>query len=95
MIVERWTHTVKPGRVEDAIELLRSHDWRRPYRLFRSKVGVMRQLISEAEFESMAEIEQSWNEIESTSEYAAFLEKWSSLLVSSERVFLTPIETSR
>jgi hypothetical protein len=95
MIVERWTHTVKAGRIEEAIELLRSHNWRRPYRLFRSKVGVMRQLITEAEFESMAEIEQSWNEIESAPEFESFIQKWAPLIVSTERDFLTPIETSR
>jgi len=94
MIVERWTHTIKAGRVEEAIELLKSYNWGRPYKLFRSKVGVLRQLITEVEFESMAEIEQVWNKIESTSEYSAFLEKWANVVVSSERNFMTPIDTS-
>jgi hypothetical protein len=54
----------------------------------------MYQLSADFEYESMAEIEQTWNEIGSKPEYESFLKKLRPLIISSERTFWRPIETS-
>lgn len=53
--------------------------------LFESEIGVLSRLTADIEFESMAEIEKTWNEIGTKPEYESFLEKWRPLIVSSER----------
>ncbi|MDJ0817406.1 MAG: NIPSNAP family protein [Desulfobacterales bacterium] len=95
MIVERWEHKIKPGHLDEAKNLIFSIDWRRPFRLFESEIGVQYQLNAYVEYESMAEIEKFWNDIQPDPEYQSFLEKWQPLVISSERTFWRPIETSR
>ena len=51
------------------------------------------QLITESEYENMADNEQVWNEIQPTPEFAAFFEKFTSLINSGERMFLALIDT--
>ena len=95
MIIERWEHNIKAGHVEEAKNLILSINWRRPFRLFESEIGVMYLLAADVEYESMAEIEKFWNEIQTDPEYQSFLEKWQPLVISSERTFWRPVETSR
>jgi len=95
MIIERWEFRIKPGYLEEAKEVLLSINWGRPFRLFESEVGELYRLTSEIEFESMAEIEQTWNGLESTPEFEGFLNKWRPLIISTERTFWKSIETSR
>ena len=95
MIIERWVFNCKPGKVDEAEELMLAFNWGRPYRLYRSMVGgMLYQLITESEYENMADNEQVWNEIQPKPEFAAFFEKFTSLINSGERTFLTLIETS-
>ena len=94
MIIERWEHKIKAGHLEEAKNLIFSVDWGRPFRLFESEIGVMYQLSADVEYGSMAEIEQTWNEIGSKPEYENFLQKWRPLIISSKRTFWRPIETS-
>ncbi len=94
MIIERWEHKIKAGHLEEAKNLIFSIDWGRPFRLFESEIGVMYRLTADVEYESMAEIEQTWNEIGSKPEYESLLKKWRPLIISSERTFWRPIETS-
>ncbi|MDJ0817368.1 MAG: NIPSNAP family protein [Desulfobacterales bacterium] len=94
MIIERWEHRIKAGHLEEAKNLIFSVDWGRPFRLFESEIGVMYQLSADVEYGSMAEIEQTWNEIVSKPEYENFLQKWRPLIISSKRTFWRPIETS-
>ena len=61
MIIERWEFRIKPGYLEEAKEVLLSNNWGRPFRLFESEVDELYRLTSEIEFESMTEIEQTWN----------------------------------
>ncbi len=95
MIIERWEFKIKPGHLEEAKEVLLSINWGRPYRLFESEVGELYRLTSEIEFESMAEMEQAWNGIESTPEFEGFLKKWWPMITSTERTLWRSIETSR
>ena len=44
--------------------------------------------------ETLAMIEQTWNEIGTKPEYESFLKKWRPLIISSERTFWRPIDTS-
>ena len=95
MIVERWEHRIKAGHLEEAIDLLLSFKWVRPFRAYRARVGVLHRLVIDVEYENMADIEKAWEEIESTSGYESFLKKWQSVIISTERTFLSPVETSR
>ena len=95
MLIERWEFKIKPGHLEEAKDLILSIDWGRPFRLFESEVGELYRLTSETEFESMAEIEQTWNGLESTTEFDGFLKKWRPLINSTERTLWKSIETSR
>ena len=95
MIVERFVFTVKPGKVEEAIELLTAYNWHRPYRLFSARFGAMYQLTSDIQFENMADNEQYWNKVESEPVFNEFFDKWASLIVAGKRMLLKPIETSR
>ena len=93
MIIERYVFNCKPGKVDEATELMLAFNWGRPYRLYQSMVGgMLYQLITESEFENMADNEQLWNEIEPTPEFAAFFEKFTSLINSGERMFLALID---
>ena len=69
MIIERWEHKIKAGHLKEAKNLIFSVDWGRPFRLFESEIGVMYRLSADVEYESMAEIEQTWNEIGTKLEY--------------------------
>jgi hypothetical protein len=69
-------------------------DWGRPYKLLESEVGELYRLTSYIEFESLSEMEQTWNGIGSTPEYESFLKKWRPLINSTERTLWRPIETS-
>ena len=95
MIVERFLFTVKPGKVQEAIELLSAYNWHRPYRLYSSRFGAMYQLSSDIQFENMADNEQYWNKLESEPEFKEFFEKWTSLIVAGKRMLLKPVEASR
>jgi hypothetical protein len=95
MIIERWEHRIKAGHLDEAKNLIFSINWRRPFRLFESEIGVLYRLTADVEYESMAEIERFWNDIQTEPEYQSFLEKWQPLIISSERTFWRPIETSR
>ena len=95
MIIERWEHRIKPGRLEEAINLLYSVDWGRPFKLLESEVGLLYRLSADVEWGSMAEMESGWNEIGSNTEYENFLQKWRPLVVSSERKIFKLIEASQ
>ena len=92
MIIERWVHKIKAGHVDEAIDLIFSVNWGRPFRLFQSEVGPLYRLTADVEYESMADIEKTWNEIGSIPEYQNFLKKWQPLIINSERTLLKPIE---
>ena len=93
MIIERWEHKIRAGHVEEAKSLIFSFNWGRPFRLFESEIGLLHRLTADIEFESMAEIEQTWNEIGAKPEYESFLKKWQPLVISSERTVWRTIET--
>lgn len=92
MIIERWEHKIKPGHIEEAKNLILSFNWERPFKLLESEIGVLSRLTADIEFESMAEIEKTWNEIGTKPEYESFLEKWRPLIVSSDRTVWRKIE---
>ena len=95
MIIERWEHKIKAGHLDEAKDLIFSIDWKRPFRLFESEMGVLYRLTADVEYENMAEIEIYWNEIQSVPEYQNFLEKWQPLVICSERTYWRAIEPAR
>jgi hypothetical protein len=94
MVIERWEHRIKSGHLEEAKNLILSFNWGRSYRLFESEIGMLGRLTADIEFESMAQMEQTWNGIGSNPEYESFLKKWRPLVISSERTVWRAIETS-
>ena len=94
MIIERWEFKIKTGYLEEAKNLILSMDWGRPYKLLESEVGELYRLTSFIEYESLAEMEQTWNGIGSTPEYESFLKKWQPLINSTERTLWRSIEIS-
>ena len=94
MIIERWEFKIKPGYLEEAKNLILSMDWGRAYKLLESEVGELYRLTSFIEYESLAEMEQTWNGIGSTPEYESFLKKWQPLINSTERTLWRSIEIS-
>lgn len=80
MLVDRRILSIKPGRMEDALEVLTTErtriDSTRAIRIYAPSVAAFDQIIVEFEFENWAECEEFWNTWGATPEADAFWEKW-------------------
>ena len=88
MIVNRRTFTVKPGRMQEAVESVvketAAEKERGGYsgtvRIYTSSIGQFDQLAVEWEYESLAEYEKAWAEWGARPTTAEFMEKWIELV---------------
>jgi len=81
MIVWRNEFSIKPGRGDEALALVK--EWvgsDHPVRIYEDLAGPTFTLAVEMEFESMAEQERFSTEWVATPEFAAFYEKWCELI---------------
>ena len=88
MIVERLTYHLKPGHVQEALELLKGvrAKLENPdvMRIYAPNIGPPSTLIVvDIEFEDMATRETVWKEWFAKPEAAEFMEKWPSLIEST------------
>ncbi len=83
MIVERFTIPIKPGNLEDALNLLKEgkkNIW--PFfscRIYSPYFSQSDTLVVDNDFEDMAEHEKLWEQLSAKEEWTAFIEKWDEL----------------
>jgi hypothetical protein len=83
MIVNRRTFDVKPGRMQEAVELvrkaqaaLREDGLTGAIRSYVSRIGTLGQLSTEGEYESLTEYGKVWARFSARPTTPAFMEKW-------------------
>ena len=83
MIVNHRTLNVKPGRTQEAVELITAEiaaDRERGYsgavRIYTPSIGRFDQLAVEWEYEDLAEYEKGWAEWRAQPTTAEFMKKW-------------------
>ena len=78
MIVQRMTISIKPGRMDEVLTLLKEDRKRSGFqsRLYQIDIGTFGQIAIELEFEDMAAREKFWTEWGAVPERPAFMEKW-------------------
>ena len=84
MIVSRWTHTVKLGRMEEAVALHLAIKEKAghplPFRIYWSDIGRFSVMAVEMEYESLAEYETFWAEWAARPDWGADVAKLFDLL---------------
>ncbi len=77
-IINRRTFSAERGKLQEAIDLLRraSQGARYPYRICSSYYGTFDAITLEVEFESIAQMEEAWAEINVQPGMAEFMPKW-------------------
>lgn len=77
-IINRRTFTAERGKLQEAIELLReaAKGSRYPYRICSSYYGAFDDIALEVEFESIAQMEEAWAEINAQLEMAELMTQW-------------------
>lgn len=77
-IINRRTFSAERGKLEEAVDLLRQEAKGSPYpyRICSSYYGVFDAITLEVEFESIAQMEAAWAEINAGSGMAEFMNKW-------------------
>jgi hypothetical protein len=77
MIVRRSIHPLKPGKGQEAVDLIKETLSSYPIRIYTSQIGpTFGTLAIEMEFESLADLEKATAEFNASAEGAAFFEKW-------------------
>ena len=83
MLVNRRTFITKQGTAEQAIGQLKTEattmNWPHALRFYISSIGEFSRIAFEAEFGTLAQYEEFWNEWESRSTTANFFEQWREL----------------
>ena len=81
MIVQRVTHKVKQGCMEELVALGNSfiESTGRTVRRYTPNVGRFDTLVGDHEFEGLAEMEKFWAEWHARPDTPAFMEKWFAL----------------
>ncbi len=86
MLINRRTSLVKPGRVAEAIALLKSGashlDWVPPFRVLQSSIGTVNQVVLELEFETLADYDKFWTSYRAAPESADVMAMWNELNLS-------------
>ena len=83
MFVNRRTFITKHGTAEQAIEHLKTEaatmNWPHALRFYTSNLGEFSRIAFEAEFDTLAQYEEFWNEWAARSTTSAFFEHWHEL----------------
>ena len=81
MIVNRLTVSVKQGRMQELVELLKERRKQEGYnvRLYQSHLGTRDQIAYEIEFEDYAAYDKFFAEWYALPDTPAFLEKWNDM----------------
>lgn len=77
-IINRRTFVAERGKFQEAIDLLRdaTQDAHYKYRICSSYFGAFDAVALEVEFESIAQMEEAWADVNAQPEMAEFLSKW-------------------
>jgi hypothetical protein len=77
-IINRRTFVAERGKFQAAIDLLRgaTQSARYKYRIDSAYYGAFDAIALEVEFESVAQMEEAWAEVNAQLEMAEFLNKW-------------------
>jgi hypothetical protein len=86
MIVQRITVHIKPGKINEAVELAKQarRRWSIPGRLYSSIYGTFNTVVLDFEAENQAELDKYWEETFADEEWGAFLAKWDALHVAGD-----------
>ena len=81
MIVERWTVQIKPDWMEEALKHAKEGKktvWPnfKSSKIYSSYTGPFNIIEFEAEFEDLAEVEESWKQLGETEAWNSWLTKW-------------------
>jgi hypothetical protein len=84
MIVQRVTHHIKPGRMDEAAELLMAEKAKLGHlltagRVYTPNIAAINVLVNDLVFEGFAELHKFWEDWGSRPETAEFWEKWNDL----------------
>jgi hypothetical protein len=84
MILQRLTFHVKPGRMDEVVEMLKAADEvlgsTDISRIYTPNIGQFDVVVNDLEFENLAELDALWAEWWSNPETPAFMEKWNELV---------------
>ena len=87
MIVERFIRQIKHGKLNEALELAkegRKNIWPEfSCRIFTSNIGTMNTIVTENEFEDMAEREKLYQQVVAKEEWGPWIDRWSELLTGN------------
>lgn len=84
MIVERFTFSIKPGNLDEAVNWLkegRKNIW--PFfknaRIYSPYFGERDVIVADADFEDMAEHDKLWEQVNANEEFGKWIAKWDTL----------------
>jgi hypothetical protein len=85
MVVNRRTFNIKPGRMQDALALVRAEIDNRPMgfravRAYAPNIAPFDVLAFEFEWDSVAQAEQEWDKWNASDAAAEFLPKWADVV---------------
>jgi hypothetical protein len=88
MVVERWVIHVKPGHIDEVVAMLQAEreklDDPNRVRIYVSQFGDMSRVSYEFEHESLAALEQNWNDWFARPDTPQFMERWNTHLASGD-----------
>jgi hypothetical protein len=80
MIVDRCTFAVKPGRAQDAVDMIKEvWGWLalpNVHRIYQPSIGRFDVVIQEIEFRDLGEYQEFWADLQARPEFPGFLQRW-------------------
>ena len=95
-VIHRGTMKVVPGKMAEAMEIIQQMLAMsgRTWRCYKPLIGggdVVHTIICETEYDSLAEVQASWEKSSEGSEMKEIQEKWEAVVESHEAEWYTPI----
>ena len=83
MIVQRIIVQIKPGKLNEALEIAKGarKRWPFPGRLYSSIYGNFDQIVFDFDAENQAELDKYWEEATSSEEWGPMIAEWNKLIV--------------
>lgn len=94
MIVERFTIPIKPGKMDEALSMLKDENIFAPFtrRIFSPFISPRDVVVIDLDFEDMAEHDQIWGEVFANKEWDAWLAKWDEIRAGQSSNHLWTLE---
>ena len=96
MIVMRYSFQIKPGKYQEALELVkngRDNVWSStPSRIYTSNIGPLNTIVIETEYKDNTEREKVTGAIAATEAWGSFMVSWSKVISGEGKVELWTLE---